>query len=187
MLTVDYDRLTMRPGDRVLDLGCGAGRHAFESVRRGAVVVALDRDYAELESVRDTFAAMADADEVPPGCFGTPLLGDALSLPFADASFDRIIASEVLEHVDRDDDALRELVRVLRPGGTIAITVPAWLPERICWALSDKYHAPFVAGGHVRIYRRAELEAKMAASGLAVAARTTHTLCTRRTGGCGAP
>ena len=46
---------------------------------------------------------------------------------------------------------------MLRPGGTMAVTVPAWLPERVCWALSDEYHAPFVAGGHVRIYRETEL------------------------------
>ena len=42
MLTVDYDRLGVGPGDRVLDLGCGFGRHAFEAARRGASVVALD-------------------------------------------------------------------------------------------------------------------------------------------------
>jgi len=42
MLTVNYDRLGLRPGDRLLDLGCGFGRHAFEAARRGAKVVALD-------------------------------------------------------------------------------------------------------------------------------------------------
>ncbi|MEZ5260985.1 MAG: hypothetical protein R2755_04245 [Acidimicrobiales bacterium] len=41
---------------------------------------------------------------------------------------------------------------MLRPGGTIAVTVPGWLAEAICWKLSDAYHAPAAAGGHVRIY-----------------------------------
>ena len=42
MLTVDFDRLGLRPGDRVLDMGCGAGRHAFEMYRRGGDVIAFD-------------------------------------------------------------------------------------------------------------------------------------------------
>ncbi len=64
---------------------------------------------------------------------------------------------EVLEHIDDDVVALGELARVLKPGGTLAVTVPTWFPEKICWALSDEYHAPFVDGGHVRIYTEAEL------------------------------
>ena len=49
MLTVDFDRLGLRPGDRVLDMGCGAGRHAFEMYKRGADVIAFDQDAGELE------------------------------------------------------------------------------------------------------------------------------------------
>ena len=48
----------------------------------------------------------------------------------------------MLEHIPDDGAAMAELARVLRPGGTMAVTVPAWLPERVCWALSDEYHAP---------------------------------------------
>ena len=44
MLTVDFDRLDLRPGQRLLDLGCGGGRHSYEAMRRGATVVALDAD-----------------------------------------------------------------------------------------------------------------------------------------------
>ncbi len=165
MLTVDYERLGVRAGERVLDLGAGAGRHAFEALRRGALVTAVDVDPAELAAVRATADAMADA-----GAGGAVELvrADAVALPFADAHFDRVIASEVLEHVDHDLAAAAELVRVLRPGGTIAVTVPSFLPERICWALSDDYHAPAVAGGHVRIYTRAELATLLGRVGLDV-------------------
>ena len=52
MLTVDYDRLGVGPGDLVLDLGCGFGRHAFEAARRGASVVALDAGPEEVAQVR---------------------------------------------------------------------------------------------------------------------------------------
>ena len=84
--------------------------------------------------------------------------GDALSLPFADGEFDRVVAAEILEHVPADIQALDELVRVLRPGGTIALTVPRWLPEVVCWKLSDDYHNN--PGGHIRIYTDAELITK---------------------------
>jgi cyclopropane fatty-acyl-phospholipid synthase-like methyltransferase len=67
MLTVDFDRLGLLPGDRALDMGCGGGRHAFEMYRRGADVVAFDQDADELAGVRDLFAAMKAEGEVPEG------------------------------------------------------------------------------------------------------------------------
>lgn len=166
MLTVDYDRLGLAPGDRLLDLGCGAGRHAFEALRRGARVVAFDYDEAELKDVGTMAAAMDAAGDIPASGRSTTTCGDATRLPFPDGSFDRVIAAEVLEHIADDGAAIHELARVLRPGGTMAVTVPAWLAERICWALSDEYHAPFVEGGHVRIYKRSELRAKLRAAGV---------------------
>ena len=72
----------------------------------------------------------------------------------------------MLEHIPADIQAITELVRVLRPGGTLALTVPRWFPELVCWKLSDEYHAPKVEGGHVRIYTEQELRQKLAASGL---------------------
>lgn len=169
MLTVRFDRLGVQAGDLLLDMGCGAGRHAFESFRIGARVVAFDYSAAELKDVGGLFAAMRDAGEVgtEQGAMAATTNGDALRLPFADDTFDRIIASEVLEHVSDDQVALDELHRVLKPGGTLAATVPSWLPEQICWALSDEYHAPFVEGGHVRIYTEARLRARMRHAGLA--------------------
>jgi SAM-dependent methyltransferase len=164
MLTVDFERLGVAPGDRVLDMGCGAGRHAFELYRRGSDVVAFDQDADELSADSDMFAAMRTAGAVPAGAEADVKQGDALQLPFADGEFDRIVAAEVLEHIPDDRGAIAELVRVLRPGGTLAVTVPSWLPERVGWALSREYHE--VEGGHVRIYTAAELAGKVAATGL---------------------
>lgn len=166
MLTVDFARLPIEPGERLLDLGCGAGRHAFEAARRGAKVVAVDMDRGELAGVTAVFAAMAQAGEIPDGGSGMAVTGDATCLPFPDESFDKVIAAEVLEHLPADQVAMNEITRVLRPGGKAAVTVPAWLPERICWRLSDDYHN--VEGGHVRIFTRRELVAKLARSGLRV-------------------
>jgi len=179
MLTVDFDRLGLRPGDRLLDLGCGFGRHAFEGFRRGGHVVACDLAVDELRECMALFAAMRDQGEAPGSTGAAAVRGNALHLPYADGAFDRIIASEVLEHIDDDAAALAELVRVLAPGGTMAVTVPAWLAERFCWSLSEQYHAPFVDGGHVRIYTKAKVRDLLRASGLHPAgAHRAHALHT---------
>jgi ubiquinone/menaquinone biosynthesis C-methylase UbiE len=166
VLTARYDRLGVRGGDSVLDLGCGFGRHAFEAARRGAIVVALDAGRDEVLGVRATFAAMVDAGELSGDTHAAAVQGDALALPFADETFDRVICSEVLEHIPDDLGAMAELARVLRRGGTMAITVPRRGPERINWALSDDYHN--VPGGHIRIYSRQVLEERLTSVGLRV-------------------
>jgi SAM-dependent methyltransferase len=166
VLTVDYERLGLRPGELVLDLGCGFGRHAFEAFRRGARVVACDMAVPELGEVRALFEAMVLEGEAPPDGMAATVNGDATRLPFPDGAFDRVVASEVMEHIPDDAAALGELVRVLRPGGTLAVTIPSWLPEKVCWALSDDYHAPKAEGGHVRIYTAGEMRSKMRSAGL---------------------
>lgn len=165
MLTVDYDRLGLVAGERVLDLGCGFGRHAFEAARRGAQVVALDAGEAELQDVRGMFLAMLAEGELDEArCHAGAVRADGLRLPFADGAFDRVIAAEVLEHIPDDRGAMSELARVLRPGGTMAVTVPRCGPEVVNWLLSDAYHD--VPGGHVRIYRRSALLRRLSACGL---------------------
>lgn len=166
MLTVNYERLGLRAGDSLLDLGCGFGRHAYEALRRGASVVAVDMSLGELSEVRAMFAALDAEGDAPPNGLAEAVQADACRLPFPDSTFDRIIASEVLEHIPDDRGALAELQRVLRPGGTMAVTVPAWLSETICWKLSDEYHAPFVEGGHLRIYTEDELRGKLRGAGM---------------------
>ena len=164
MLTVDYDRLDVRAGMTVLDLGCGEGRHAFEAYRRGARVVALDHGESEVTTTRTWLDAIAAAGEAPAGAAAEVVRGDLLALPVPDASVDRVIAAEVLEHIPDDAMAIAEIARVLKPGGRVAVTVPRYGPERLCWALSDAYHAN--EGGHVRIYRGTELRDRLAAAGL---------------------
>ena len=165
MLTVDFDRFPIVPGERVLDLGAGAGRHSFALLRKGADVVALDYSMAEMESVATMFAAMREAGEVPASAAYLAVRGDAYRLPFPDASFDKVVAAEVLEHLPDDERAFAELERVLKPGGKLAVTVPRWFPEKVCWSLSDAYHE--VEGGHVRIYRRGQVLERLRAVKLA--------------------
>jgi SAM-dependent methyltransferase len=121
-------------------------------------------DADELSGVKDLFVAMEQAGEVPAGAEADVKQGDALALPFGDGEFDRIVAAEVLEHIPADIQAIEELVRVLRPGGTLAVSVPRWFPEVVNWKLSDDYHN--VEGGHIRIYTREELVDKVTKRGL---------------------
>ena len=168
MLTVRFKQLGLTPGDLVLDAGAGFGRHAFEIARLGGRIVALDYADEEVRMTRATFGAMIEVKDIEADRYVGALRGDATKLPFADNTFDRVITSEVLEHIQDDVSAIAELARVVRPGGTLACTGPSWWPEKINWMLSDEYHAPKSVGGHVRIYSQTELEAKLRSAGLIV-------------------
>jgi SAM-dependent methyltransferase len=82
-------------------------------------------------------------------------VADIESLPFRDRYFDTVICSEVLEHLRDHQKAVSEMKRLLKPGKTFAVSVPRYLPERICWALSREYRTS--DNGHVRIYTKKKL------------------------------
>lgn len=166
MLTVDFDRLGVGPGSKVIDIGAGQGRHSYEMFRRGADVIAFDQSESDMADVGEMFDAMMAEGQVPASAKARAEVGDALRLPYADDSFDVVLMSEILEHIPTDDAAISEMARILKPGGLAAVTVPRYWPEKVCWALSDEYHE--VEGGHVRIYKASELARKLRARGLEV-------------------
>ena len=140
MLTVDFDRLGVGSGTKAIDIGAGQGRHSFEMFRRGADVIAFDMSESDMADVGEMFDAMMAEGHVPASAKARAEVGDALRLPYADNSFDVVLMSEILEHVPSDEAAMAEMVRVLKPGGLAAVTVPRYWPEKVCWALSDEYH-----------------------------------------------
>ena len=166
MLTIDFDRLTVKEGDTVLDAGCGLGRHSIESMRRGASVFCMDLDLDSLLKTRYTLADMKLQGRAAGDSGFLTHVGDALNLPFKDETFDKIICSEVMEHVDDDRKACSELARVLKKNGRIAITVPTFFSEMIYDALTYEYFTS--PGGHVRKYFPSELANMMRESGLEV-------------------
>ena len=150
MLTVDFDRINVQFGDVILDAGCGAGRHSFECIARGANVFSMDLDLESLRKARYVLEGMKMYGDAPNESRYQVHIGDALNLPFRDETFDKIICSEVMEHVDDDEMACRELVRTVKSGGIVVVTVPTYFSEIAYDLLTEEY---FISpGGHVRKY-----------------------------------
>ena len=142
-------------GRRVLDVGAGEGRFARELVLRGARVVALDRSEAMLRAGGITRE----------GLHPEPVMGDALELPFADESFDVVVAVTVLCLLDGAGDAARELARVTRPGGRVVL---GELGRWSTWALARRGEALLKGGlwSTVRFRTAPELRKILADAGL---------------------
>jgi len=160
LLTVDLDRLRLRSGERLLDAGCGEGRHCFGALERGAQVVGLDLDAGALRGAAPGLRARAH--EL--GALGAMLRGDAFHLPFRDESFDKVICSEVMEHVHDFRAAARELARVTQPHGMVAVTIPTATSEHLYLRVGDDYFES--PGGHIRIFKPRELARGLAQAGL---------------------
>jgi SAM-dependent methyltransferase len=135
-------RLALAPEARILDAGCGSGRNMVELARYGSVTG------IELSEVAVAAARERGVGEV--------VAGSLSELPFADDSFDMAVCLDVIEHLDDDRGALRELRRVIAPGGVLLVTVPAyqWL-----WSSHDEVNQ------HRRRYRRSTLLEAAAAAG----------------------
>jgi SAM-dependent methyltransferase len=164
VITVDFDRTGLRRGHQLLDIGCGNGRHTAAAYgRAGITAVGVDRNCEDLNAARERLA-FHDRLGVRGGGVWALAAADARSLPFGDLAFDTVVCSEVLEHIPDHDRAMREIVRVLKPGGDLVVSVPRWWPEKICWSLSRDYHQ--ANQGHVRIYRTRPLIRMLEAKGV---------------------
>jgi len=120
---------------RILDAGCGSGRNMIELARHGTVTgVELSDTSVELARARDA---------------GEVIAGSLLEMPFPGDSFDLAVSLDVIEHLEDDLTALRELRRTVAPGGSLLLTVPAyqWL-----WSGHD------VINHHHRRYTRRSLQ-----------------------------
>lgn len=160
---IDPHHLDLRDGSRVLDVGCGTGRHILELSQSPGTFVGLDMAEEDLKKMR-YLLGMARGEGRVEGDVHI-VQGDGARLPFADDEFENVICTETLEHVDNDEALMSELVRVLKPGGVLCVSVPDEYSERLLWRLSPRYRT--APGGHVRIYRRAQIKGLLKAHGAA--------------------
>jgi len=160
--------LELRDHEHVLDCGCGMGFYLMVMGRmRSLRLTGIDGDSARLQWAR--------RERVP----ASLVCGDIEHLPFAESSFDKILMSEVLEHLADHTTGLRELLRVLRPGGILALSVPHarypfwWDPINRIWiaAGGQPIRRGPIAGiwsNHQRLYEPEDLAARVRAAGFEV-------------------
>lgn len=165
-----FEWLEPQDGDRILDGGCGRGFY-LNFIRRAcdAHLVGVDITHAYLRVARHVLAEKRIA-----------LINASLhALPFPDDTFDKIILSEILEHLADDVAGLREAARVLRPGGLVAITTPNanypfwWDPinKTLETLFGTHIHRGLLAGiwaGHERLYTEGQLREAALGAGLEV-------------------
>jgi SAM-dependent methyltransferase len=135
---------------RILDVGCGTGANLL-----------LLSEFGDAEGVDVSPDALAFCRERG---LESVRLGAAEAMPYADHEFDLVTAFDVVEHMDDDVAGLREMRRVLRPGGRLLLFVPTFM---FLWGVQDE------VSNHRRRYRLSELETAVTAAGFEVE-RTTH-------------
>lgn len=158
MQTVDFRHFRLEKGDKVLDLGCGEGRHVISAyVEEEVDAIGVDLSLDDLKTTHEKFKPFEEEGNAA-RTFKL-MSANALQLPFADNTFDKVICSEVLEHIPDYEGALKEIERVLKPGGLFCASVPRFWPEWVCWHYSDEYHEN--PGGHLRIFLETQLRRKI--------------------------
>lgn len=163
MVTINFDWLNITPGTKILDIGCGPGRHTASAFKyKNAVVIGADLDHTDLLKAKNRMQFHQFAGEYDGGIWGLTV-ADITKLPFPDNYFDVVICSEVMEHIPDDKKAVSELLRVLKPGKNLVVSVPRFFPEWVCWRLSDEYYK--INQGHIRIYRSKQIKNRLEAAG----------------------
>lgn len=171
--------LDLKDGDRVLDAGCGDGYYLYllSNLRLKLKLTGVDFDQNALQSAKKSLKCkriyLIQADLMK-------------KLPFSSNSFDKIVMSEVAEHLTDDLEGLKRLYKALKPGGVICITVPnanypiLWDP--VNWILERlfNYHikSGFWAGiwnQHIRLYKKEEIEKLVKKAGFNILESSSYT------------
>ncbi len=153
MQTIDFDLFEIESEEIMLDVGCGDGRHSLSKKIHGATIISLDMNEDRLSELKYKIRGQSSDHN---GNSIHILRGDALKLPFPDESIDKVVCSEVLEHIPEVEDCIEEINRVLKPSGELAISVPSWFSEVLYEYLAEEYLGK--PGGHIHVFTRGELK-----------------------------
>jgi ubiquinone/menaquinone biosynthesis C-methylase UbiE len=159
----------LRAGSRLLEIGCGAGNLLLQATVAGSFPVALDLSMQALTFVRSRLEEAQPGPDAPSGFACTQAIG--ASLPFPDKTFDCILLSEVIEHLEAPQMSIREAVRVLCPSGRLLITTPNYRSfwPVMEWAVDRLNMAPKMAGDqHISRFHPSSLKKILVESGLAM-------------------
>jgi 2-polyprenyl-3-methyl-5-hydroxy-6-metoxy-1,4-benzoquinol methylase len=157
----------LKAGSRLLEIGCGAGNLLLQATVRGSYPMALDLSMQALTFVRSRLADAKSGEEAPSDFACVQAIGE--SLPLAEESFDCILLSEVIEHLETPQISIREAVRVLRPGGRLLITTPNYRSfwPLMEWTIDRLNMAPRMAGEqHISRFHLVSLKKMLIDSGL---------------------
>lgn len=170
-------QLNPKLGMKILDVGCGRGFYeaAVASVYPGVKITGIDAGTDYIEIAKKAIKYLPGSDNI------NFLQADARHLPFPEGSFDRIICSDVLEHVNDDSSVVREIFRVLKKNGRAIFTVPVknypfmWDPTNFMLELLLNIHLPskiwWLSGiwaDHVRLYEENKLKSEVEDNGLTI-------------------
>jgi len=159
----------LKQGSRILEIGCGSGNLLVQAGVRGSFPVGLDLSMQALTFVRSRLNEDEDKKDGISGFACIQSVGEAL--PFSAGSFDCVILSEVIEHLDAPQATMEEASRVLRPGGRLLVTTPNYrsLWPLMEWAVDCMNMAPKMAGEqHISKFHPAGLRDLINSSGLQV-------------------
>lgn len=159
----------LQAGSRILEIGCGAGNLLLQATVPGSFPVALDVSMQALTFVRSRLEEARSGIESPSGFACMQAIGE--SLPLKDESFDCVLLSEVIEHLEAPEISIRAAARVLRPGGRLLITTPNYRSfwPLMEWAVDRLNMAPKMAGEqHISRFYPSSLRKLLVNSGLAM-------------------
>ncbi len=157
----------LRAGSRLLEIGCGAGNLLLQATVPGSYSVALDLSMQALTFVRSRFVDAQSSPNAPNGFLCMQAIGE--SLPFPDNTFDCILLSEVIEHLEAPEISIREAVRVLCPCGRLLVTTPNYRSfwPLMEWVIDRLNMAPKMAGEqHISRFHPSSLRNLLVESGL---------------------